>query len=243
MNPDRDQEEPSGPGPESAGESVAGGEYPTPPSDPETVGDLVARDRRTPGVALRAENVDRTYSYRNFITTTYKIGNVLRHLGVRRGEEVLVVPDPLPEPILTFFGAAQLGAVTRFSDSLPSTDPRVVVAPADREAAFDLPPGHHLVVYGDSPTKATTTHWETEVWSENPAVHPASVEGDDPLLAVGDRTYSHADALSRVASERTDERPELGERVDVRGSFEDHDVVVDGLVEPIAAGATITLPE
>ncbi|MFD1598904.1 AMP-binding protein [Halobellus rarus] len=241
MNPDPDPEGSSDLG--STGESNAGEEYPPPLSDPETVGELVARDRRTSGVALRAENVDRTYSYHNFVTTTYKIGNVLRHLGVRRGTEVLVVPDPLPEPVLTFYGAAQLGAVTRFSDTLASTDPRVVVAPADREAAVDLPPGHHLVVYGDPPTAATTTHWETEVWSENPAVHPTSVGGTDPLLAVGDRTHSHVDALSKVSGGEASERPEAGERVAVQGSFEDPDVVIDGLVEPIAAGATITLTE
>ena len=241
MNPDPDQDQPPDLGP--GGESAAGNEYPPPLSDPETVGDLVARDRRTSGVALRAETVDRAYSYRNFVTTTYKIGNVLRHLGVRRGEEVLVVPDPLPEPVLTFYGAAQLGAVTRFSDTLPSADPRVVVAPAEREEAFDLPPGHHLVVYGDPPTEATTTHWETEVWSENPAVHPTSVEGTDPLLAVGDRTYSHVDAVSTGSGAGASERPEAGERVAVQGSFEDPDVVIDGLVEPIAAGATITLTE
>ena len=241
MNPDPDQDRPPDLGP--GGESAAENEYPPPLSDPVTVGDLVARDRRTSGVALRAEHVDRTYSYRNFVTTTYKIGNVLRHLGVRRGTEVLVVPDSLPEPVLTFYGAAQLGAVTRFSDTLPSTDPRVVVAPAEREAAFDLPPGHHLVVYGDPPTEATTTHWETEVWSENPAIHPASVEPADPLLAVDDRTYSHADALSTVSGGRASERPETGERVAVRGSFEDPEIVIGGLVAPIAAGATITLTE
>ena len=240
MNPDPEREEPSGLG--SAGETAAGGEYPPPPSDPETLADLVARDRRTPGIALRAERVDRAYSYRNFITTTYKVGNVLRHLGVRRGTEVLVVPDPLPEPVLTFYGAAQLGAVTRFADAVPSSaDPRVVVAPVDREAAFDLSPGRHLVVYGDAPTEPTTTHWETEVWSENPAVHPASVEGTDPLLAVGDRTHSHADALSAGSGAGGSERPKPGERVVVEGSFEDYEAVVDGLVDPVAAGATITL--
>ena len=160
-----------------------------------------------------------------------------------RSKTACVVPDPLPEPVLTFYGAAQLGAVTRFSDTLPSADPRVVVAPAEREEAFDLPPGHHLVVYGDPPTEATTTHWETEVWSENPAVHPTSVEGTDPLLAVGDRTYSHVDAVSTGSGAGASERPEAGERVAVQGSFEDPDVVIDGLVEPIAAGATITLTE
>jgi len=238
MNPDSEGGSDSG----SDRKAAAAGDYPPPCSNPETVSDLVARDRRTPGTALHAAGVDRSYSYRNFVTTTYKVGNVLRYLGVRRGEEVLVVPDPLPEPVLTFYGAAQLGAVTRFSDSLPSTVPRVVVAPARYEATFDLPPGHNLVVYGDAPTDPTTTHWETEVWSENPAIHPARVEPTDPLLAVGEETYSHGDALSTSSGEAS-EQMNPGDRVVVEGHLGDPDVVVEGLVAPIAAGATIALAE
>jgi hypothetical protein len=239
----RDCDSSERPDPQAGEGSADADDYPSPLSDPHTVSALLARDRRTAGTALRAEGPDRTYSYRNFVTTAYKAGNVLRHLGVRRGEEVLVVPDPMPEPVLAFYGAAQLGAVTRFSDTVPSTSPRVVVAPADREGAFDLAPGQHLVVYGDSPTKSTTTHWETEVWSENPAVHPTDVAPDDALLAAGDRMVSHAEALSGVSNGRADDRPAPGERVAVSGSFTDPDVVVEGLVEPIAAGATITLVE
>ncbi|MGQ4555250.1 AMP-binding protein [Halobellus sp. GM3] len=220
------------------------GEFPAPCPDPETVGDLLTRDRRTSGPALRVDASGRTYSYRDFVTTTYKAGNVLRYLGVREGETVLVVPDALPEPVLTFFGAAQLGAVTRFSDTVDDSDPpRAVVAPADREAEFNLPPGHHLAVYGDRPSDPATTHWETEVWSENPAIHPASVDGGDTLIAAGDRRYTHAEALSAAASVISDAELRSGNEMAVRGSLADPDVVVAGLLAPIAAGATVVFPD
>jgi len=222
-------------------------EYPPPRLDAETVGDVVARDRRTSGAALRIDATGRTYSYRDFVTTSYRAGNVLRHLGVREGERVLVVPAALPEPILAFFGAAQLGAVTRFGertdrDGDDGDAPRVVVAPSDREDDFDLPPGHHLLVYGERPSDPATTHWETEVWSENPAIHPASVEPSDPLLDADTRTYSHAEALSEAAGVVEDAGLSPGEEMRLSGSMADPAVVV-GVLGSVAAGATAVFSE
>jgi hypothetical protein len=215
-------------------------EYPRPRLDAETVGDVVARDRRMSGAALRIDATGRTYSYRDFVTTSYQAGNVLRHLGVREGERVLIVPAALPEPILAFFGAAQLGAVTRFGEQIGDKDdaPRVVVVPSDREGEFDLPPGHHLLVYGEPPTDPATTHWGTEVWSENPAIHPASVGGSDPLLDAGSRTYSHAEALSEAASVVENAALAPGEETTLHGSLADPAAVISGVLAPIAAGST-----
>lgn len=222
---------------------AAGSEHPAPCADPAIVADLVPRDRRTQGLALRADESGRTYSYYDFITTSYKAGNVLRYLGVSEGDEVLVVPDAVPEPILTFFGAAQLGAVTRFADDVGEALPRAVVAPAAREDDFDLPPGHKLAVYGDPPSSPETTHWETEVWSENPAIHPATVTGTDALLAAGDRPVTHADALAAASAVAADAELGAGAEVAVRGSLADPNVVVAGLLAPLVAGATIVLPD
>lgn len=221
------------------------GEYPAPPSDPTTVGDLVARDRRTSGLALRAEGPGRTYSYRDFVTTSYKSGNVLRYLGVRAGDEVLVVPGALPEPALAFYGAAQLGAVTRFSDSLAADEdpPRAVLAPVEREGDFDLPPGHRLAVHGGPPDDPATTHWEAEVWSENPAVHPADVAPEDPALVADGRNYSHAALLAAAESVVADAGIDPGTEVVVDGPLADPRVVAAGLVAPILAGATAVLPD
>mgnify|MGYP002760573367 FL=1 len=216
-------------------------DFPAPCLDAETLGDVVARERRTSGIALRARESGRTYSYRDFITTSYKAGNVLRHLGVRPGDEVCIAAEHVPEPVLSFYGAAQLGAVTRFGTA-GRDPPRVAVAPADREAAFDLPPGHHLAVYDDPPEDPAATHWEAEVWSENPAVHPIAVDGGDPLLVAGDRTHTHSEVLTAAAEVIADAGIDPGTEVMLCGPPTDPAVVVAGLVAPILAGATIVLP-
>ncbi|MBB6647944.1 AMP-binding protein [Halobellus ruber] len=219
------------------------GDYPLPCLDADTLGDAAARERRTSGTALRARGSGRTYSYRDFVTTSYKAGNVLRHLGVRPGDEIQVASEHVPEPVLTFYGAAQLGAVTRFDTGVEGTPPRVAVAPATRESAFDLPPGHHLAVYGDPPTDPSVTHWEAEVWSENPAVHPVAVEGSDPLFAAEGRTYTHDEVVTAAADVVADAGIDPGSAVVLRGPLTDPAVVIAGVVAPILAGATVVLPD
>lgn len=218
-------------------------DFPAPCPDAETLGDAVARERRTSGPALRARASGRTYSYHDFVTTSYKAGNVLRHLGVRPGDDVHISSEHVPEPVLSFYGAAQLGGVTRFDAEIGDAPPRAVVAPAVREAEFDLPPGHHLAVYGDPPTDPSVTHWETEVWSENPAVHPVGVDADDPLFAAGDRTYAHGEVLAAATAVVDDAGIDPGTEVLLRGPLTDPAVVVAGLVAPILAGATVVLPD
>ncbi|MDS0292713.1 AMP-binding protein [Halogeometricum luteum] len=217
------------------------------PADPTVLGDLVARDRRTSAPALRAEDAGRSYSYHDFVTTTYKAGNVLRYLGVRGGETVAVASDPQPEPVLAFYGAAQLGAATAFGpDPAGSADagdpPRATLVGVDREPEFDLPPGRKLAIYGGPPERPATTHWEQEVWSENPAVHPATVAADDPALRADGRTYSHRELLEAAASAVESGEMEAGESVVVRDSLTRPGTVAAGLVAPILVGAVIVFP-
>lgn len=214
---------------------------PEPVTDPDILGDVVSRDRRAPSPALRADAPGRSYSYHDFVTTSYKAGNVLRYLGVRGGDRVEIEPDPLPEPVLTFYGAAQLGAVVSF-DPGGSETPRATVVPQSREPAFAPEPGSKLAVYGGPPENPTTTHWEKEVWSENPAVHPASVSPSDALLDA-DRTYTHADVLSAAANAVGVADIEPGDDVVVRASLSDPGVVAAGVVAPLLVGATIRFPD
>ncbi|GGJ02723.1 hypothetical protein GCM10008995_10600 [Halobellus salinus] len=233
MPPARDADTGSGPD----------GDAPAPCHDAATLGDGVARERRAPGPALRARASGRTYSYHDFITTSYKAGNVLRHLGVRPGDDIYVASEHAPEPVLSFYGAAQLGAVTRFDAEAGESPPRVAVTPAAREDDFDLPPGHNLAVYGDPPTDPSVTHWETEVWSENPAVHPVAVDADDPLFAAGDVIYTHGEVLEAATAVVNGVGIGPGTEVLLRGPLTDPAVVVAGLVAPIIAGATVVLPD
>ncbi|WP_394295388.1 acetyl-CoA synthetase [Halogeometricum borinquense] len=215
---------------------------PTRVADPAVVGDLVARDRRTSAPALRADASGRSYSYYDFVTTSYKAGNVLRYLGVRGGDEVAVAPDFLPEPLLTFYGAAQLGAVTVFDADISSL-PRATVVGVERESEFDLPPGHKLAVYGGAPERPDTTHWEKEVWSENPAVHPADVSPADTVLRADGQTYTHADLLDAAVAVVDEYGIGVGDEVVVRDSFARPSVVVSGLLAPILAGSVLVFPD
>ena len=74
------------------------------------LGDAIARDRRSDATALVAPAVGRRYDYRRFCTSAWKAGNFLRHIGVRGGAGVAIADDPLPEPVLTLYAAASLGA-------------------------------------------------------------------------------------------------------------------------------------
>ncbi|POG55000.1 AMP-binding protein [Haloferax marisrubri] len=206
----------------------------------DVIGDLMARDRRSDRLALRVDGPGRTYTYHDLITTSYKAGNVLRYLGVRKGARVAVAPVSLPEPLLTFLGAAQLGAVTAFD---PVVEARATVVPVGREAAFeDLPPGQKLAVFGGPPSSPATTHWEQEVWSENPAVHPEVVAPADPALVADDREFTHGDLLDAAREVVADFDLEADDTVAVRSSLSHPGTVVAGVLAPLLAGGTIRIP-
>jgi acyl-coenzyme A synthetase/AMP-(fatty) acid ligase len=206
----------------------------------DVIGDLVARERRGDDLAVRAPAADRAIDYHDFCTTAWKAGNVLRYLGVGRGALVAVAPDPLPEPVLTFLGAAQLGAVTRF-DPVADGSARAVVVHRDREGDFDLPPGSKLVVYGGDPSDPTVTHWEGTVWSENPVFPPTDVDPGDAALATADAEYSHADLLAAAGAVVDDYGFGPGDAVGTDAPLSAPRGLVAGVVAPLLAGATAVL--
>jgi acyl-coenzyme A synthetase/AMP-(fatty) acid ligase len=224
----------------------------------DVLGDLVdraRRDRRGAATALTAPAVDRSYSWHDLCTDAYKAGNVLRFLGVRgeSGAGLAVAADPLPEPVLAFLGAAQLGATTRFvpagsagAVATATGNVRVLLLPVDREdETGDLPPDTKLAVHGGRPGRPSTTHWERELWSENPQVHPAQVAPDDAaLVAHGDgdeTTYSHGALLSAAGAVVDDLGLTEADAVAVRGSLTHPGVVVAGVVAPLLAGGSVIL--
>jgi hypothetical protein len=207
----------------------------------DSLDDLVARERRIQDVAVRAAGTpERTYTYHRFCTTAWKTGNFLRHLGVGEGVAVGVAADPLPQPLLTFFGTALLGGRTRFA---PPTDwdGRVVVAGGDATEAYDLPPGGQRVAYGDDPDDPATRYFEQDVWSENPSFPPVDRDPTTPALDDGNRTYSPADLVG--AATRVADGFDLGEEVvAVRASLTDARVLTAGVLAPLIAGGTVLFP-
>jgi hypothetical protein len=203
-----------------------------------TLGDLVDRDRRSDRIALRVVARDRTVSYRDFCTTSWKAGHALSHLGVHEEARVALAPDPVPQVVETLFGAALLGARVTFD---VDADARVVMGSVDREDALD-DGARKVLVYGGAPAAATTTHWEGVVWSENPSMPPGERSPGDPALD-GSSTWSHHDLLTRA--ERVVDAAGLddGTAVALRASLADPRAVVAGVVAPLLAGGTVVLPD
>ena len=209
-------------------------------SSMDVVGDLLARDRRTRSPALvTTEGRERTTH--DLITNAHKAANVLRHLGAREGSTVAVDPTPGVHTAVAFLGAARLGAPVRFDPSagIDGGD-RVVVGPVEDEPAIRPRPGTSLAVFGGTPDRSETTHWEQELWSENPATPPAAVSPADPVVRVGADAVTHWRLLEVADAVATDHGIDAGTRVVVRTSFVDPRAAAAGVVAPLARdGVTV----
>ena len=207
----------------------------------DVVGDLLARDRRSRDLAIVTPD-GRERTYHDLITNAYKAANVLRYLGAREGATVAVHPDPGFHPTLAFLGAAGLGASVRFDPAagLDAGD-RVVLVPTAEESTADPAPGTNLAVFGGPPARPETTHWEQELWSENPGMVPSTVEPADPVVSGPGSPISHqrllalADAATRTAAIDADTR------VVVRAPITDHRALAAGVVAPLVTGGTVVL--
>ena len=197
------------------------------------LGELLAREKRRSQPAVSMPGVDRELSYQDFITTAYKSGNVLRYLGLSSDATLAVEPTIRPEPLLAFLGAAQLGARVTFD---PEAEARVRLVSVDNEEAF-LDSEGRLAVFGGSPGAPATTHWEQEVWSENPAFPPTEVDPDSTVLVDGDEQYSHRQLLG-MAQQVVDELDLTeGSRLAIQPTVSRPEATC-GLAAALAAGAT-----
>lgn len=207
----------------------------------DVVGDVLARERRSRDLAIVTPD-GRERTYHDLITNAYKAANVLRYLGAREGATVAVHPDPGFHPTLAFLGAAGLGASVRFDPAagLDAGD-RVVLVPTAEESTADPAPGTNLAVFGGPPARPETTHWEQELWSENPGMVPSTVEPADTVVSGPGSPISHqrllalADAATRTAAIDADTR------VVVRAPITDHRALAAGVVAPLVTGGTVVL--
>ncbi|WP_418282425.1 AMP-binding protein [Halorubrum sp. DTA98] len=207
----------------------------------DVVGDLLARERRSRDLALvTREGSER--SYHDVITNAYKAANVLRHLGAREGSTVAVAPEPSVHTTLAFLGAARLGACVRFDPEagLDAGD-RVALVPVAEEPDRVPSPGTNLAVFGGPPARAGTTHWEAELWSENPGTPPSTVGADDPVIVSADGTVSHRDVLSAAREVVEAFGLDDSSRVVVRTSFAEPGTIAVGVVAPLVSGGATVL--
>jgi hypothetical protein len=200
----------------------------------DVVGDLLARDRRSRSPALvTPEGGERTS--RDLITNAHKAANVLRYLGAREGTQIAVDPTPAVHATVAFLGAARLGAPVRFDPSAGvDAGDRVVVIPVGDELSTTPSPGTSLAVFGGAPERSETTHWEQELWSENPAAPPATVSKGDPVIRAGAGEVTHRRLLEAADAVAATYEIGSGTRVVVRTSFGDPRAVAAGVVAPLA---------
>ena len=207
----------------------------------DLVGDLLARDRRTGDAALVTPD-GRERTYHDLITNGYKAANVLRYLGVRTGATVAVDPTPGFHTTLAFLGAAALGASVRFDPATGiDAGDRVVLAPVAAATALDPAPGTKLAAFGGSPERPDTTHWEQELWSENPGMPPSDVAPDDAAIVAADREYSHRELRSIAAAAVEAAGIDGGTRIVLRRPFSDAPALAAGLLAPLSVGGTTVL--
>lgn len=207
----------------------------------DVVGDLLARERRSRDPALVTPD-GRERTYHDLITNAYKAANVLRHLGARTGSTVAVDPEPGFHTTLAFLGAAGLGAPVRFDPVAGiAAEDGVVLVPAEAEHGIDPAPGTSLVVFGGPPDRAETTHWEAELWSENPATPPSDVAPADAAIRTATADVSHRRLLDVADAVARDHGIGPGTRVVVRATFADPIAVAAGLVSPLSRGGVAVL--
>jgi len=218
----------------------------------ETLGDALARERRSDAVAARREGADPSveYSYHDLVTTAWKTANFFSHRGVHEGATVAVVDDPAVPAVSALFGAAQLGARTRFvappdgDGPLDLAEASLLVGPGESVLAYDLPPGGTRVAYTagtDGVDDPAVEAFGRSVWSENPTRPPESVDPDGPALVADDGTASHGGLLG--AAEDAAAALEAGDCVVVGAPLGRPGTVVAGVIAPLLAGATVVLGE
>ncbi len=206
-------------------------------AEPRVLGDLLARERRSNRPALGGGG--RELDYRRFITTAWKAGNYLRHLGVRKGSTVGVVGEG-PPAVLSLFGAAALGAAVWVDPSADSS-PDVLVAPTNRLGRFDAPSRSNRVGYGSEPDDPAVSYFERDVWSENPVEPPERVAPEDAALRGAFGEWSHTDVFD--AADGVTEQLSPEDTVALRASLSNPWVVAAGVVAPLSVGARVLFPE
>lgn len=205
------------------------------------LGDAVSRDRRSDAPALRTP--EREYDYRRFCTTAWKVGNLLRNEGVRPRMPVAVADDPAPQAVLSFYGAALLGAVVGFGPEALSDRTKALVVPTADLGAYDAGPRTRRVGYSSRPDDPSVAYFERDAWSENPTEPPDRVDPDDSLLRTPRSTCTHAAVLDAARTVVDEWGLEPGDEVAVRASFTHPGTVAAGLVAPVLAGAVVLLPD
>ncbi len=215
----------------------------------DTLKAVVAAGRNRDGAAIDAVERTTPYSYRELSTNAWKAGNLLGHYGVYPGATIGVAAGPKREegshinsadPILSVLGAGIRGANATLSPESP-IDLRAFVLPWQWYDRYETTASCSVLAYGGPPDRPDVTHFETELWSENPMEPPEPVEPDTVALVDGSRSYTHEQLLT--TSKHITEEYDVTEstRVGLTVPLDSVGAFTAGVLAPLTVGATIIL--
>jgi acyl-CoA synthetase (AMP-forming)/AMP-acid ligase II len=219
----------------------------------QTLLDLIAQAREREGVLVTAGDRAAPFTYRDFCTNVWKMGNVLSHYGVRADARVAVAVGPTapasgdepgwlgssPTPIQALLAAAIDGAVVD-PDPVGAVDATVLLAPTAWISEYQCGPGTKPIGYGETPEDARVAHLEGEAWSENPTAPPETVSPQTDALATR-ALHSHGNLLA--ASRRVVAEYDLtaDDTVAIAAPLSHAGTLVGGVLAPMRVGAQIAL--
>jgi len=218
----------------------------------QNIGDLVAEGREREGSLFEPAERATPFSYRDFCTNAWKVGNLLRHYGVREGAGSPSSPDQRPRGRRTNrAGSASHPTRSRRSWALPSTAPSSTwtrPAPSSRRYSSHRTPGWTTTSAGParspSPTAARRRTRGSPTSNAKPGartLQPPGEFGPENAVLAADRTYTHGDLLA--ASHRVVAEYDLTaeDRIALRAPVTEPGTIVAGLLAPMRAGATVLL--
>lgn len=151
-----------------------------------------------------ADGARKTYTFNDLKRETSKFANVLKGLGVQKGDRVFVYLERIPEIFITLFGALKLGAVVgplfsafgpeAIRDRLLDSGATVVVTSPELKERLDairseLPALRHVIIVD---TKQTHTHpLQTHELFYADAMAKASEEFEAPYTDPDDYSIIH----------------------------------------------------
>jgi benzoate-CoA ligase family protein len=133
-------------------------------------------------------------SYGEVKEAANRVGNVLRQLGVRQGDRVLLALGDGVEFVATWFGAQKIGAVTAevytflqakdYRYYLDYAEPAVVVADQVTVGRLRAAGARHLLVLGGEPDelRAGEHHFQSLVDAQPATLEPAATRSDDVAI-------------------------------------------------------------
>lgn len=222
------------------------------PTEYETLKELVAAGREREGNALVVEGRPAPYSYHDLCTNVWKAGNLFTHYGIHADGTLGVVVGSKSaefdaedsfgssEPLLAVLGGGLVGGLVDVSPVEP-VDSAVLVAPAHRD--IESTRGCTRLAYGGPPTDPDVSHFERDLWSENPIEPPESVAGDREFLQVDGDTWTQSAILSVARAVIETHGMADTTRVVLDAPLTEPGAFVAGVLAPLSVGATIVVPE